>query len=197
MTHNELVPRRTLLIDAARVAAAGWLTFELQRLVECARDSGRGDSEFAHLTTAEGRALRAFAAQILPSDNDTPGADEAGVVYFVDSAFGMPFFADSVAVIRSGLADLDSRAKTAVKRRDFASASGAEQIAIMRTIEATPFFVAARTLVITGMFADPSYGGNRDGAGWSLLALEHRPSFTAPFGWYDAHLVPNAPSEAV
>jgi gluconate 2-dehydrogenase gamma chain len=194
MTHSELIPRRTFLIDSARIAAAGWLTLELQLLVGCARDDGHRDG-FTHLTAAEGRALRAFAAQILPSDGDLPGADEAGAVYFADRAFGMPFFAASVPVIRSGLADLDARAQ-AHRRQDFASASSAEQIAIMRAIETTPFFVSARALVIIGTLADPSYGGNRGGAGWALLDIEHRPSYTAPFGWYDTQPVPGAPSGA-
>lgn len=195
MTYSELIPRRTFLADAARIAAAGWLTLELQLLAGCARDGGPRDA-FTHLTATEGRALRAFAAQILPSDGDLPGADEAGAVYFVDRAFGMPFFADSVPGIRSGLADLDVRAKSATGRHDFAAASGADQIAIMRAIETTPFFVAARALVVIGTLGDPSYGGNRGGAGWSLLDIEHRPSFTAPFGWYDTHLGPGAPPGA-
>jgi hypothetical protein len=188
MPHREAIHRRTFLIDAVRVAAAGWLTLDLQLLVGCARDKSSRDAGFAHLTIAEGRTLRAFAAQIIPSDSGAPGAHEAGAAYFIDRAFGMPFFADSVPVIRSGLADLDARATTASGRPDFGSASDAEQIAIMRAIEATPFFASARTLVIIGTLADPSYGGNRNGAGWSLLGVEHRPSFTAPFGWYDTHL---------
>ena len=193
MTHRELIPRRTFLIDAARVSAAGWLTLELQLLVGCARDDGTSD-RFANLTTAERRTMRAFAAQILPSDRGLPGAEEAGAVHFVDRALGMPFFADSVPVIRSGLADLDARARSANRRHDFASASSAEQIAIMRTIETTPFFVSARTLVIIGTLADPSYGANRGGVGWSLLDIEHRPSYTAPFGWYDTNLDPSTQS---
>jgi hypothetical protein len=183
-------------MDAARIAAAGWLTLELQLLVGCARDDGHRDG-FTHLTAAEGRALRAFAAQILPSDGDLPGADEAGAVYFIDRAFGMPFLADSVPVIQSGLADLDARAQSANRRQDFASATSAEQIAIMRTIETTPFFVSARTLVIIGTLADSSYGGNLGGAGWSLLDIEHRSSYTAPFGWYDTYPGPGAPSGRV
>jgi hypothetical protein len=192
MTLVEPIPRRSFLVDAARVATAGWLTVELQLLVACARDDGPRD-RFRHLTAAEERAMRAFAAQILPSDHDLCGADEAGAVYFIDRAFGMPFFADSVPVIRSGLADLDARSRVVNQRQDFASASSAEQIAIMRTIETTPFFVSARALVIIGTFADPSYGGNRGSAGWSLLDIDHRPSHTAPFGWYDTYLVPGAP----
>jgi hypothetical protein len=189
----EPIPRRSFLIDAARVAAAGWLTVELQLLMGCARDDGNREG-FTNLTAAEGRTMRAFAAQILPSDADLPGAEEAGAVHFVDRAFGMPFLADSVPIIRSGLADLDSRAQSAARRQSFASASSAEQVAIMRTIETTPFFVSARALVIIGTLADPSYGGNRGGAGWALLDIEHRPSHTAPFGWYDTYAVPGSPT---
>jgi gluconate 2-dehydrogenase gamma chain len=194
MPHRDLIARRTFLVDAACIAAAGFLIFELQLLVGCARDTGTRDVGFVHLTVAESRTLRAFAAQILPSDNGAPGAEEAGAAYFVDRAFGMPFFAETVPIIRSGLAALDARATTAYKRRDFATARDAEQIEIMRAVETTPFFVSARTLIIIGTFAEPSYGGNRDRAGWSLLGLEHRPSFTAPFGWYDAQLTPTAPA---
>src|SRR6476659_4349447 len=92
MSNRELLPRRAFLIDAARVVAAGWLTFEMQLLVACARDASIGDHRFTHLTTAEARTLRAFAAQILPSENGAPGAEEAGAAFFVDRAFGMPFF---------------------------------------------------------------------------------------------------------
>jgi len=53
--------------------------------------------------------MRAFAAQIIPSDKSLPGADEAGAVHFVDRAFGKPFFADIVPVVRAGLADHQPR----------------------------------------------------------------------------------------
>jgi hypothetical protein len=62
----------------------------------------------------------------------------------------------------------------------------------MREIETTPFFATARTLVVIGTFADPSYGGNRDGAGWTIIGIEHGASYTAPFGWYDAALLTDA-----
>lgn len=195
MLDRELVCRRGFLIDAARIAAAGFLTVDFQLLLGCARDESRRDSGFAHLTAAESLTLLAFAAQILPSRDGAPGANEAGAAYFVDRAFGMPFFADSVAVIRSGLADLDARARAGFGRRDFPFATDAEQIAMMREIEATPFFAHTRILVIIGTLADPSYGGNRGGAGWSLLGLEHRPSYSVPYGWYDAQSASHSHSE--
>ena len=43
---------------------------------------------------------------------------------------------------------------------------------------------------LVGTFALPSWGGNRDFAGWRLLGVEHQPFFQAPFGYYDAN--PNA-----
>jgi hypothetical protein len=103
----------------------------------------------------------------------------------VDLAFGIEFFAEQVSIVRGGLADLDARAGAMGARDGFASLAVAQQIAIMRQIEHTPFFSTARTLVIIGTFSDPAHGGNRDMAGWSMVGMEHRPSFTAPFGWYD------------
>ena len=53
-------------------------------------------------------------------------------------------------------------------------------------IERTPFFQAVRFDTIVGMFALPTWGGNRDYAGWHMLGLEHQPQFQPPFGYYDA-----------
>lgn len=130
--------------------------------------------------------MRAFAAQILPSEVGSPGAEEAGVVNFIDRALGDPFFADQVPVIRAGLAELDAHARAAGARQGFSSLSDAEQMLMMRRIANGPFFASARTLVLIGTFADASYGGNRGGAGWAIMNMDHRPSYNAPFGWYDA-----------
>ena len=140
--------------------------------------------------------MRAFAAQIIPSDDGSPGAEEAGAVHFVDHALGMPSFAASVPVIRNGLADLDARARAIDAGKTFATLSGGQQVALMRTIEHEPFFTAARALVVIGTFADPSYGGNKDGAGWMMIGVDRRPSYSAPFGWYDASLGQDTPRVA-
>jgi gluconate 2-dehydrogenase gamma chain len=138
------------------------------------------------LSRAEARTLRAFAAQILPSEPGSPGAEEAGAVYFVDRALGEPFFADTVPVVRAGLAQLDARARNAGTPNGFASLSDADQRSIMHQVEHEPFFAAARTLVLIGTFAEPSHGGNRGGVGLRIVDMNHRPSYAAPYGWYDA-----------
>ena len=179
--------RRGFLADTARLGTASWLALNipwLTALAGCARDDARAG--FVALTPAEAKTMRAFAARIIPSDDRMPGADEAGAVYFVDRAFAMPVFAESVTGLRAGLADLDARARAA-GAADFAALPSRHQVNIMREVEREPFFEAARTLVVIGTFADPSHGGNKHGAGWTLLGLEHRPSYSAPYGWYDAH----------
>ena len=181
--------RRGFLADAARLGTAGWLALNipwLTALAGCARDDAGKGSGFVALTPLEARTMRAFAARIIPSDDRMPGADEAGAVYFIDRAFAVPAFAESVAGLRAGLADLDARARAA-GAADFAALPSRHQVNIMREVEREPFFVAARMLVVIGTFADPSHGGNQHGAGWTLLGLEHRPSYSAPYGWYDAH----------
>jgi hypothetical protein len=51
-------------------------------------------------------------------------------------------------------------------------------------------------LVIVGTFADSAYGGNRNGTGWTIVGLEHEPTYAAPFGWYDAQDETNAKHDA-
>ncbi|MEO8620542.1 MAG: gluconate 2-dehydrogenase subunit 3 family protein [bacterium] len=177
--------RRAFVVNVGKTAAASALALHLPlltTLIGCAGD----EETFAHLTSAEARTMRAFAAQILPSEAGSPGADEARVVNFVDRAFGDPFFADAVPVVRAGLAELDTKARAVGERHGFSALQSAEQTAIMRLMSASAFFEAARTLVLTGAFSDSSYGGNYDGAGFTIMGMEHRASYAAPFGFYDA-----------
>lgn len=195
--------RRDFIASSAGLLGSGWLTLQLpllSSLAACAREAAVRNEPFTTLTGAQARTMSAFAAQIIPSDAELPGATEAGAVHFVDRALAGPFSGMRDPVI-AGLADLDRRA--AGRGRDsagaaltsFADLQAAEQVAIMREVEAEPYFELARMLTIMGVVADPSYGGNRDGAGERLLAMEHRPVYAPPFGWYDAEL-PGQPGGA-
>jgi hypothetical protein len=183
-------------MDSTRTFAASWLGIRLPLLstlaAACAREDLRDADALTHFSAAEARTMREFAAAIIPSGDGTPGATEAGVVYFADRAFGMGFFSEAVPVVRAGLADLDVRAKRVGGRNGFASLSANQQSEIIREIEHTPFFAIARSLVVIGAFADPAHGGNRGGAGWKMLAIEHGTTYAAPFGWYDSELHPDA-----
>jgi hypothetical protein len=67
----------------------------------------------------------------------------------------------------------------------FTKLTAAQQDDVIRAIEKTPFFQAIRFDTIVGMFALPTWGGNRDHAGWDMIGLEHQPRFQPPFGAYD------------
>jgi gluconate 2-dehydrogenase gamma chain len=180
--------RRRFLTASGRVATGSWFTLSLPwvaALSACNVDETKA-AGFQHLTRAEVRTMRAFAAQIIPSGDGTPGADEARVVNFVDRAFGMKLYAASIPLVREGLADLDRRARALGARAGFSALTFAEQTGVMRQVDQKPYFSAARALVIVGMVVDPSYGGNAGGVGWNLIGMEHQPSYSAPFGWYDA-----------
>lgn len=188
--------RRSFLADASRGAIASWVVLNLPlvgSLASCAREGARNGAEFTTLTEAEARAMRALAAQIIPSGRDGTGAEEAGAVYFIDRALAQPYFAESLPLIRAGLADLDERARLIDRKWEFSSLPSSQQMVIIREIERQPFFAVARTLVVTGTFADPSHGGNRNHAGWKLVKMDHQPTYTTPFGWYDAQASLDSP----
>lgn len=186
--NSDRLTRRGFLADAGRMATGGLLALQLPwlaSLTACESHDDAGDVALATLTAGEASTMRAFAAQILPAD-DMPGAVELGAVRFVDRALATPYFAPNLKLVRAGLADLDARARRGYGR-SFADLPAGDQVTVMKAVETTPFFAAARTLVLTGTFAEPSYGGNCGGAGWKMVGIDHQPSYSAPYGWYDAH----------
>ncbi|MGH8442437.1 MAG: gluconate 2-dehydrogenase subunit 3 family protein, partial [Nevskiaceae bacterium] len=132
--------------------------------------------------------LAAIAAQIIPSDG-SPGATEAGVVYFMDSAL-RTFMADRTDSILGGLSALNQKlaADQGQPEARFSMLPPAEQVAVLKGEEKSPFFGAVYFMTIAGMFALPVYGGNKDYAGWKVLGFEHRHFWQPPFGFYDAQV---------
>jgi gluconate 2-dehydrogenase gamma chain len=84
-----------------------------------------------------------------------------------------------------GLQDLNRRATDMFKAPAFSRLTAAQQDEVIHSIEKTPFFQAVRFDTIVGTFALPSWGGNRDYAGWHMIGLGHQPRFQPPFGAYD------------
>lgn len=148
-----------------------------------ARDEGAG---FETITDDEAREIVAIAARILPT-TDTPGATEAGAVYFFDKALGS-FFADQLESARKMLAGFQAGVAGAYPGAErFSDLDEADQDAYLEANEQTPFFQGARMLTIFGVFCLSKYGGNRDGIGWKLLGMDGPPhAWTHPFGYYDA-----------
>jgi len=137
------------------------------------------------LDAAEAKEIEAIAAQIIPAD-DTPGAREAGVIYFIDHALAT-FDQYKRPLYTEGLRDLEARRDALFPgSQSIAALQPAEQIRLLQAIEKTDFFELLRTHTALGFFGNPSYGGNRDQIGWKLIGFEDRFQFQPPFGYYDA-----------
>ena len=139
---------------------------------------------FRVLSAEQAIEIEAIAAQILPT-TDTPGAREAGVIYFIDHALAT-FDRSSRRDYQRGLADLQTRvARKFPPARRFSELDAARQVDVLREIEKTPFFETVRSHTVAGFLADPQYGGNRNEVGWKLIGFDIAPTHQPPFGYYD------------
>jgi gluconate 2-dehydrogenase gamma chain len=180
--------RREFLTASAALFGGAWLSSNMP-LIEAvaarARISFENNEPFETLTPAEARTMAAVAEQIIPSD-ETPGAREAGAVYFVDKLIGGPLknflFGTRAALKRFD----DAAAKKNPGVTSFADLSSVEQIEVMKAEENNQYFFVLRMLTIMGTFSHPKWGGGRDDVGFKIIGIEHRPAYQPPFGYYDA-----------
>ena len=170
--------RRNFLFKTVGASSAAWLTANWPAQVAAA-ERAQAMGSFTYFTREQAADVDAMAAQIYPT-TDTPGAREAQVIYFIDLAL-VTFAQDKQHVYAKGFADLAS--KTGGKA--FAALSSVDQIALLTSIEKTPFFRTVRDHTIMGMFAAPQHGGNFKKIGWTQIGYDDSLNFRAPFGAYD------------
>ena len=183
--------RRTFLAGVGGSIAAAWLAAETRDLLAAGAHAARAGRQnprppFQFLTADQGADLEAMSAQIIPTD-ETPGAREAHVVYFMDQALAT-YAKTRRAPVTKGLKALRARsAKMFPGAKSFAALSDAQQIAVLTALEQekSPFFGEIRGATIAGMFANPEYGGNYNKIGWKMIGFDDRFSWGPPFGWYD------------
>lgn len=184
---------RRAFLRAAAAAGAAWAMADLAHVEDALAWAAqtatqRRERGFAALSSHEAEAISAVAARILPSVDGRPGAREAGVIYFIDRSLAT-FNGAQKALYADGAKDLDARAASKWSTtQGFAALAPERQDELLHEIEETPFFQAVRFDTIAGAFALPSWGGNRDFAGWRLLGMTHQARFDPPFGYYDAEV---------
>jgi gluconate 2-dehydrogenase gamma chain len=179
--------RRQFLQSIAAGAGAVWLSAAPDLLRASARAaSQRGvDDPYRVLRAPEVAALDVLTELILPTD-DTPGARTAQVVRFLDHALA-EFAASELPLFRQGLVDVDQTARHRYGLDGFTALPPEAQVELLQSLETSgaPFFESLRTATLTGMFANPEYGGNYQKSGWSLIGFEDRFAWGPPFGEYD------------
>ena len=164
---DDRLSRRELLKRAGLTGAAAMLPVLGGRVRLQADQDVRLKPDTTTLTAPEADVLEAVCARLIPTDEHGPGAREARAAHYIDRALA-GFLAPSRPAYATGLADLDRRAAES-HGAPFAKLPEADQDAVLKSVEATPFFALVRTHTIQGTFCDPFYGGNANFVGWDLL----------------------------
>jgi gluconate 2-dehydrogenase gamma chain len=155
------ISRRTVIASAA--------------LVPVAAITSAAQPETA-LSAAQLRTLEAFVDRLIPKDELGPSATESGVAVYINRSLG-DYLAPEKAAFIAGLEATDAFARR-TEDRAFAELSPEKQDAVLTAVDngtaagfadARVFFGRVRRLALEGMFGDPSYGGNRNFAGWDLI----------------------------
>jgi len=188
---NNNISRRDVLSAASLISAAGMLGLPsggaLAALASEAGSARDAKAEFDILTPHQARQIEAMTARIIPT-TDTPGAKEAGVVYFFDSILDKQM-AGMKAPLLGGLAEVDAQIEERHPGQTFADFEPAMQDEMLKTIEEGQFFGMLRMLTVFGFFAMEKHGGNKDHLSWKLINFEgHKGAVLYPFGYYDAQV---------
>ncbi len=188
MSENRFSRRQFLVRTSAGMTSA-WLLrnwpaiLAAQERAQRAVEAG-GAVEFEFLSPAQAAEVAAVAAQIIPSDS-TPGAREAGVIYFIDRAL-KTFASDGQKLYAEGLGQLQAKLRELFPdARKFSEATAQQQITVLKAMEKSDFFKLVRTHTVMGFLVNPDRGGNRNQVGWKLIGFEDAHVYEPPFGFYD------------
>jgi gluconate 2-dehydrogenase gamma chain len=175
--------RRRHFLEISVGAVGGVLVYSLDRRPQLLNaQTVRVPLRF--FTAEEAHTIAAAASRIFPSDEAGPGANEAGVVIYIDRQLAGPYGRDrwryTQAPFAEGAPELGYQGKetpreiyrAGVKLLDgFERLDPGAQDRALHSIETTLFFSLLRTHVIEGMFCDPMHGGNADMVGWQLIGF--------------------------
>jgi gluconate 2-dehydrogenase gamma chain len=184
--------RRQFVIRSLSGISAAWLTLHWPAILAAhdhahmAEQPGASIS-FQFFSPDQAAEIDAVVAQIIPT-NETPGAREAKVIYFIDRAL-VTFDRDKQSSYTQGLKNLQTKTTEIFPSVEkFSALSQTQQVQLLETIEKSDFFELLRLHTIMGFLARPDYGGNYQEVGWKLIGFENKGFFTPPFGYYDAEI---------
>lgn len=161
-------------------------------------------AKFEFFSPEQAVEIDAIASRIIPA-TDTPGAHEAGVVFYIDRAL-VTFAKDSQKMYADGLAALQATvAELFPGTTKFSSATPEQQDQVLQSLDeqsaqaqgrpggrrrrgsGASFFEDIRAATIAGFLIDPESGrlGNRDAVGWKVIGRDPSHMFQPPFGFYD------------
>ena len=138
---------------------------------------------YRFFTAEEAACLIAFCEQIIPGD-ESPGATDAGVIWYIDRQLSGVFEYDRESY-RNGLKNLQGLC-TVQFGKNFGQLAFAEQTLLLKKMEANQltakewpagkpadFFNLVRSHTMQGFYGSPIHGGNRDYASFRMLRLDY------------------------
>jgi hypothetical protein len=198
--------RREFLLHSFGGVSSVWLSTHWPALLSAAthaHDAAHSPAppNFDFFSPDQATEIEAVSARIIPT-TDTPGAREAGVVYFIDRAL-LTFAKDQQKICIDGLGELQSRVSNAFPgAAKFSTLTPDQQDQILHSLDeqspssgrggrrnhgSSSFFESVRGLTIMGFLIDPDSDrrGNRDAIGWKVIGRDPSHMFQPPFGFYD------------
>lgn len=199
--------RRGFLSQGLTGISAAWISAHWPALLSAASHARQAakaapPANFEFFSPEQAREIDAIAARIIPA-TDTPGAHEAGVVFFIDRAL-VTFAKEDQKTYAEGLPELEARVREMFPGTEkFSAGTLAQQDQILESLDEqsggggrTPFrpragtqsfFETLRVHTISGFLIDPDSDkrGNRDGVGWKVIGRDNQHMFQPPFGYYD------------
>lgn len=199
--------RRGFLSQTLTGLSAAWVSTYWPAMLSAATHAHQAvqstsPAKFEFFSPEQAVEIDAISSRIIPT-SDTPGAHEAGVVFFIDRAL-VTFAKDNQKLYSEGLLELHARvhemfpaiekfSAASIEQRDQVLESldpqspGAGRRPFRALAGGQSFFETIRVHTISGFLIDPGSDkrGNRDAAGWKVIGRENEHLFQPPFGFYD------------
>jgi Gluconate 2-dehydrogenase subunit 3 len=199
--------RRGFLSQSLTGISAAWISTHWPAMLSAAihaRQSAKSSSpaKFEFFSPEQAAEIDAISNRVIPT-TDTPGAHEAGVVFFIDRAL-VTFAKGNQKTYAEGLPELQARVREMFPGvGKFSAATPEQQDRILESLDeksrdpgrtpfrssagAQSFFETVRAHTVMGFLIDPDSDkrGNRDGVGWKVIGRDNEHMFQPPFGYYD------------
>lgn len=199
--------RREFLSRGLGGVSSAWVTAHWPAILSAAAhahtvSSSGAPAKFEFLSPEQAAEVEAISARIIPT-TDTPGAREAGVVYFIDRAL-VTFAKGAQKSYIDGLQDFAARTRELFpEAATFSALAPEQQDEVLESFDeqstaptsrgrrnhgaASAFFETIRVHTVMGFLIDPESDrhGNQGAAGWKVIGRDPSHMFQPPFGFYD------------
>ena len=199
--------RRGFLSQTLTGLSAAWISANWPAMLSAAAHAhaasqSAASAKFEFFTPEQAIEVETLSARIIPT-TDTPGAREAGVVFFIDRAL-VTFAKDNQKMYAEGLLAVQARVKELFPGTEkFSAATPEQQDHVLESLDeqssrdgrrpfrpvggGQSFFETVRVDTVMGFLIDPDADkkGNRGGVGWKVIGRENEHMFQPPFGYYD------------